>query len=416
MSSLKRKREDDDLELANSKPTRIAEPSSKVDAGRSPTIASAADILSRLRALLDLTSLTSHADLSARFADIADILLNHVVLRLATSSTSTDFEILELEFYLHKSECHEDPFTHAAEEQRASGKWYFHRAPRRTPAQSASTARAPTAAGGYRGGTRKGLDLTFGSPVISPLPSESTSRFFPKPVSSPAPETPQNAVRGGILLRTLQNRESSKVFSGPSLLVDELLRLSGATNISDLVKSVWMEDTDTFTPPTESEKTAASLRLHVRNVSGMPSKPKKIYRSPRIGLDLSNPGIPLPAGSDTQATLAHPRTYFLPKRYRFFVEPAVLTSNGRGHTLLGVRDDLVQSGTLHEHQLAGRLESITGLKPATVLKYLGEYRTGQKGGLRTFVGAQGKGAGSSPVTFLRMLGCLDTLLATPQKN
>lgn len=208
-------------------------------------------------------------------------------------------------------------------------------------------------------------------------------------------------------MRTLRNRETGKLFSGPSLLVDELLRLSGASNIAELVKTIWKEDADAF--PSTSAKTSSSLRLRALDASDAQSKPKKVYRSPRIGLDLSNPGVPLPAGSGTKATLAHPRTIFISKRYRYFVQPALLTSNGRGHTLLGVYDDLVRGGNLSEGELVARLESATALKQATVGKYLGEYRAGKTSGLRSFVGAQGKGAGSSPVPFLRMLGCLDAL-------
>ena len=207
------------------------------------------------------------------------------------------------------------------------------------------------------------------------------------------------------MLRSLRNRETGKVFSGPSLLVDELLRLSGASSIADLVKTIWSEDTDAFS--STSRKDSPSLRLHALDTSDTPPKPNKVYRSPRIGLDLSNPGIPLPAGTDAKATVAHPRTVFISKRYRYFVHPALLTANGRGHTLLGVYNDLVQS--VSESELASRMESVTGLKLATVLKYLGEYRAGKTISLRTFVGAQGKGTGSSPVTFLRMLGCLDAL-------
>ena len=38
--------------------------------------------------------------------------------------TIHNFAILELEFYLYKTGCHEDPFTHGTEEQRLSGRWY----------------------------------------------------------------------------------------------------------------------------------------------------------------------------------------------------------------------------------------------------------------------------------------------------
>ncbi|EKM60155.1 uncharacterized protein PHACADRAFT_206334 [Phanerochaete carnosa HHB-10118-sp] len=404
MSSLKRKRDKDDSGITNHNATRSV-PLPADSAPDGPL--NVTDILSRLKCLLDLSSLTEHADLSVRFMDIAEILLNGVLLRLTANSATTDFEILELEFYLFKSGCHEDPFTHGTEEQRQSGKWYFHRAPRRTNSESTSAVRVATAAGGYRGGTRKGLDLTFGGPVSSASTGETTSRYFPGAPSQDAAPPAQRALRGGILLRTLRNRETSKMFSGPSLLVDELLRLSNAANIAQLVKTMWIEDINAFPPLAVSAEPVTSLRLCARDALEKPVR--KVYRSPRIGLDLSNPGIPPPAGSDIHATLAHPRTFFISKRYRYFVGPTLLTSNGRGHTLLGVYEDLVQNGDLSEDKLIVRLESTTGLKLATIVKYLGEYRAGGTSSLRSFIGAQGKGSGSSPVTFLRMLGCLDAV-------
>lgn len=62
-----------------------------------------------------------------------------------------------------------------------------------------------------------------------------------------------------------------------------------------------------------------------------------------------------------------------------------------------------------ETELVRRLADLTGLKHPTAMKYLDEYRAGKKCSLRQFIGAQGKGAGSSPVPFLKMLGCLDGL-------
>ncbi|KAG7447868.1 uncharacterized protein BT62DRAFT_1004641 [Guyanagaster necrorhizus] len=64
---------------------------------------------------------------------------------------------------------------------------------------------------GYRGGTRKGLDLT----ISGITPTE--SRYFP---SSSHPDS-----YGGVLLRTLRDLNSGKIISGPSLLVDHILQL-----------------------------------------------------------------------------------------------------------------------------------------------------------------------------------------------
>ena len=272
---------------------------------------------------------------------------------------------------------------------------YFHRAPRRNGHldPTSTAARTPTAAGGYRGGTRKGLDLTFGGPVDG---TAVTSRFFAA-AAEPAPSRPGEQ-RGGILLRTLRRRADAKLIAGPSLLVDELLRVSGAHNIAALVADVWA-DLNAFPPSSAS----CGLRLHARDRTA-----QTVYRSPRIGLDLSHASVPVPANANTAPTLAHARTTFVSRRYRYFVQPAVLTANGRGHTFLGVYVAL-RASPLAEGELVRQLADATGLKHPTAMKYLDEYRAGKDCSLRQFVGSQGKGAGSSPVPFLRMLGCLDCL-------
>ncbi|KAF8886942.1 hypothetical protein BD779DRAFT_541824 [Infundibulicybe gibba] len=94
--------------------------------------------------LPELLDITTASDISARFTDIADELLkrSHLVFG------EVAFEFLEIEFYLNSGR-HKDPFTHGNEEQGVTGRWYFHRA------STSGTA-------GFRGGTRKGFDLTFG--------------------------------------------------------------------------------------------------------------------------------------------------------------------------------------------------------------------------------------------------------------
>jgi hypothetical protein len=74
--------------------------------------------------LLDFTLLTTTDDILARFDVLSRALLHdfHLVVRYGT--VDTPFEILELEFYLQKAVCHEDPFTHGSEEQKVSGRWY----------------------------------------------------------------------------------------------------------------------------------------------------------------------------------------------------------------------------------------------------------------------------------------------------
>lgn len=87
-----------------------------------------------LLSLLDFTALESHSDISGRFDQLAIALLHDYFLCVSAPSASNksdtsmpqefEFEILELEFYLRKEGCHEDPFAHASEEQRVAGKWF----------------------------------------------------------------------------------------------------------------------------------------------------------------------------------------------------------------------------------------------------------------------------------------------------
>jgi hypothetical protein len=79
-----------------------------------------------LAQLLDLSSesLISASSISARFDSIAHALLRECNIQLFVGGIlKATFDILELEFYLHKEGCHEDPFTHQSEEQRQRGKW-----------------------------------------------------------------------------------------------------------------------------------------------------------------------------------------------------------------------------------------------------------------------------------------------------
>ena len=73
--------------------------------------------------LLDLSRLVSLAELDARFRLIAQELLHGHFIEIRTASDKEHYEILELEFYLYKEGIHEDPFTHASNEQSESGRW-----------------------------------------------------------------------------------------------------------------------------------------------------------------------------------------------------------------------------------------------------------------------------------------------------
>src|SRR5712672_735123 len=198
---------------------------------------------------------------------------------------------------------------------------YFHRVPR----YNASANSGPPA---YRGGSRKGLDLTIG---ILNSPDTSTATTEPIPV------------RGGILLRTLRRVSDSTVISGPSLLVDELLRSSGVADIPELVDEKWKGDISAFRASAGASATATedmadsnqnqnTLFIGMKETATQ-TPPFQMYKSPRIGLDLSHP-----------STRLHPsdrRIRYVSKPYRYYILPHLLTANGRGQTFLGVHDHCV---------------------------------------------------------------------------
>lgn len=81
-------------------------------------------------------------EFKAKFWEISDHLLNNC----AIVTPKNKYWICEVEFYVyHKN--HPDFFTHRNPDQLLNTNWYFHRFGTK----------------GYKSGTYKGLDLTFGS-------------------------------------------------------------------------------------------------------------------------------------------------------------------------------------------------------------------------------------------------------------
>jgi len=345
-------------------------PQKKVRQSESPDLPT---LDNELLPLLDISSpsLSSQASIVEHFDKIAAHLFQRAYL--VCYSTKPDgspkwelYEFLEFEFYMIKAGCHLDPYTHDEAEQRLPGVWYFHRVPRYNG----------KAASGYRSGSRKGLDLTIGTPD-SPASSDSSSPPIP--------------VRGGILLRSLRRVSDSVVVSGPSLLVDELLRCSGCPGISELVTERWLGEISAFRAPPSENRTSFPAALFVGSKQSHTSS--QIYKSPRIGIDLSNT-----SSSDR-------RMQYVCKLYRFYILPRLLTANGRGQTFLGVYDHCVDTLQVSKSSLGGKIASLTGLQPQTVDKYLKAYRDALASGeLEPFIGPSGKGAASSPVPFLQLVG------------
>jgi hypothetical protein len=99
------------------------------------------------------------------------------------------------------------------------------------------------------------------------------------------------------------------------------------------------------------------------------------------------------------------------------VHPNLLVANGRPQTFLGVLQPHLDASPsaeagLLKTSLSSDIARVTGMKEATAAKYLAEYKAGRKAGaqsLKSVIGPQGKGAGSSPSTYLQMMGAISTL-------
>ena len=246
------------------------------------------------------------------------------------------------------------------------------------------------------------------------------SRHFvvPAPQNSNPPEhkVEEQLVCGGILLRSLRELgPNGKVISGPSLLVDHIVNLSGASSISDLVENKWAGDTFAFISGKDERSTKLFLRpvSEPSSISSNSRAASTIYFSPRIGLDLSHPGTTYP-----EILPLHPRIQFLPKPYRFFTHPEELVANGRPQTFLGVLSLCISTNSdfteaLKKPLLIQEIAALMALKEPTCAKYLAEYVAGREGGvdlLKSFVGPKGKGASSSPSSYLRMMGALSSFI------
>lgn len=119
MAGTKRKQEDVDGDYLHYH-TKVP----RLDESEDETASRASEPLqSTLLSLLDFTTLSTQEEISARFAEIAKDIIHGHRLIISKGNIVTEYEVLELECYLIKPGCHEDPFTHGSDEQRRSGSW-----------------------------------------------------------------------------------------------------------------------------------------------------------------------------------------------------------------------------------------------------------------------------------------------------
>lgn len=183
----------------------------------------------------------------AWFARIADLLLNHTRWVIG----GRRHRITECELY-YQGAGHHDPFAHGDPVQVHPGRWYFHKT-----------------AGVYRGGSFKGVDVTFGD----------------------------GTARGGILIRGVESPNGTLI-DGPSLLVDYVLRSCAAESVLELDRKIADRLAWNRSNPLHFEETDP----HGRGV----------LSCARVGLSLrrAGPGSTQPA--------------YLTRHYRFLTEPRAI--------------------------------------------------------------------------------------------
>ncbi|KAG0348575.1 hypothetical protein BG005_011426 [Podila minutissima] len=168
------------------------------------------------------------ADFHGHFDKIATYLMNSVAMVV---NDKHYYRLVEIEFYLNGGK-HPDVFTHSDKDQKTCGEWYFHKMN-----------------GSYKGGSYKGLDITFGR---------------------------HDTCFGGILIRGIQlsNDPTAIIIEGPCLVVDQVLKHTNSKMIINLV------DNASFSKSIFSE--TSLLRI-------VPTKQKIIrplIKCPRVGLTL----------------------------------------------------------------------------------------------------------------------------------
>jgi 3-methyladenine DNA glycosylase Mpg len=238
------------------------------------------------------------------FGAMANRLLKGSVLVVGSKHR---FLISEIEFYL-KSRAHDDPFTHGVDEQQRSCRWYFHR-------QGHS----------YRGGTYKGLDVTFGN---------------------------DNAA-GGILIRSVlpidarslsvaQQRKS--LIQGPCCVVNRILELLDVDSVQALVDTVLGGNV------ARVDDVESQLRIETRRAD---DDHFDVVRSARVGLNLTKRNVPLATQLD-----------YVMRRYRYATFTRAL-AKGRA---------LLVAGCLVDGTPSNRLAERVNTSNAVLQRWVGLYR------------------------------------------
>jgi len=234
------------------------------------------------------------------FDEIANALLNRSIFFIG----GLPHRVLELEFYCNGHQ-HIDLFAHGHERQKKRAEWYFHMTGK-----------------GYKGGSYKGLDVTFGD-----------DEFY-----------------GGILLRTIQPLYGDFApIEGPSLLVDHVLRTTNSSGIEELVSGF-----DLTAELKSPEKTDHPLFfVHFDLDKEIPAiKSGTVYKGARVGLSMK--------------TFQDGKETYVGKFYRYMIDPEKI-KKGRHYFVVSLH----QQGYTPQ-----QIVDVSKSTPAMVKKLIGLFNKG----------------------------------------
>jgi len=238
------------------------------------------------------------------FNEIAYQLQNNVILFI----NNIPHLMIELEFYF-KGYNHNDLFAHCDVMQLEKASWYFHRTN-----------------GTFRGGSFKGLDITFGC---------------------------GDDVYGGILIRSLKRVDKEpKLVDGPSLCVDHILSLTKQDDIKSFVANAGRSVFESKNPLLYLKK--------LSDIDGQASaipKPNRIedmFASGRVGLTFKR----------YKPTME----YFIAQNYRFLRYPDQVK---KGKHYMIVSEALEGKGPV-------AIKNRVGSTPATIEKIIKQVSVGSK--------------------------------------
>ncbi|KAI9015688.1 hypothetical protein CLU79DRAFT_765361 [Phycomyces nitens] len=233
------------------------------------------------------------------------------------------YDILEVEMYLNTSELgHEDPHCHNHPLQKTFSNWYFHRIGKTD---------------GFKGGSRKGVDITMGNP--------------------------ENDTKGGMIIRAIKEHGTDRLVEGPSLVVDEILKVHGYTSLKVFVTekwknkpaNCWATDTCLYLVKKETKDTSTQVPAKRRKID-RPLPIDTIYASCRVGLRTWKANTPYDKC-----------LWFVGIPYRYVQQPWLL-KKGRIWTVLEMLDK-----NMAEKDIA----SLNNISINLVKKYKEAYEKGQ---------------------------------------